>query len=78
MHAVSIIIPVYNGERYLQKAVDSALAQTLQDVEVICVDDGSTDGSASILDGYAAKDRRVRVIHRGNEGVSAEIGRAHV
>ena len=71
MHAVSIIIPVYNGERYLQKAVDSALAQTLQDVEVICVDDGSTDGSASILDGYAAKDRRVRVIHRGNEGVSA-------
>ena len=71
MKVVSIIIPVYNGERYLQKAIDSALAQTLHDLEIICVDDGSTDGSAAILDGYAAKDPRVKVIHRRNEGVSA-------
>ena len=71
MRIVSIIVPVYNGERYVQRALDSALAQTLRDIEVVCVDDGSTDGTARILDGYADRDPRVKVIHRGNEGVSA-------
>ena len=67
----SIIIPVYNTEKYLRECLDSVLAQTIGDWEAICVDDGSTDGSAAILDEYAAKDARFRVIHQANAGVSA-------
>ena len=67
----SIIIPVYNVARYLRECLDSVLAQTFGDWEAICVDDGSTDGSAVILDEYAAKDARFRVIHQANAGVSA-------
>ena len=66
----SIIIPVYNVAPYLRECLDSVLAQTFTDWEAICVDDGSTDGSGAILDEYAAKDNRVVVIHRANEGVS--------
>lgn len=65
----SVIIPVYNAEKYLRICLDSVLAQTFGDWECICVDDGSTDGSAAILDEYAAKDSRFRVIHKKNEGV---------
>ena len=65
----SIIIPVYNAEKYLRMCLDSVLAQTERDWECICVDDGSTDGSAAILDEYAAKESRFRVIHKKNEGV---------
>lgn len=67
----SIIIPVYNVAPYLRECLDSVLAQTYTDWEAICVDDGSTDGSGAILDEYAAKDSRFRVIHQKNAGVSA-------
>ena len=67
----SIIIPVYNVAPYLRECLDSVLAQTFTDWEAICVDDGSTDESGAILDEYAAKDSRVRVIHQKNAGVSA-------
>lgn len=65
----SIIIPVYNVAPYLRECLDSVLAQTFGDWEAICVDDGSTDGSGAILDEYAAKDKRFRVIHQSNAGV---------
>lgn len=67
----SIIIPVYNVAPYLRECLDSVWAQTFTDWEAICVDDGSTDGSGAILDEYAAKDNRFRVIHQKNAGVSA-------
>lgn len=67
----SIIIPVYNVAPYLRECLDSVLAQTFTDWEAICVDDGSTDGSGTILDEYAARDTRIRVIHKQNAGVSA-------
>lgn len=67
----SIIIPVYNVAPYLRECLDSVLAQTFTDWEAICVDDGSTDGSGVILDEYAAMDKRFRVIHQSNAGVSA-------
>lgn len=65
---VSVVIPVCNVEQYLRECLDSALAQTLTDIEIICVDDGSKDGSPAILDEYAAKDSRVKVIHKPNAG----------
>lgn len=64
----SIIIPVYNVEAYLCECLDSVLAQTFTDWEAICVDDGSTDGSGTILDEYAAKDNRFIVVHQENAG----------
>lgn len=71
MPKFSIIIPVYNAARYLRECLDSVVAQTYTDFEVICVDDGSTDGSGAILDEYAAKDRHFRVIHQPNAGAWA-------
>lgn len=65
---LSVIIPVCNVEKYLPECLDSALSQTLKDLEIICVDDGSTDSSGSILDAYARKDVRVRVLHKTNAG----------
>lgn len=67
----SIIIPVYNVESYLNECLDSVLSQTCTDWEAVCVNDGSTDGSAAILDDYAAKDERVKVITQPNSGLSA-------
>lgn len=67
--AVSVLVPVYNVERYLGECLDGILAQTLKDIEVICVDDGSTDGSAAILERYAAADGRVVVIRKSNGGL---------
>ena len=67
----SIIIPVYNVAPYLRECLDSVLAQTFTDWEAVCVDDGATDGSGVILDEYAAKDKRFKVIHQKNAGVSA-------
>ena len=72
----SIIIPVYNVAPYLRECLDSVLAQTFTEWEAICVDDGSTDGSGGILDEYAAKDVRFKVIHQVNAGVSAARNRA--
>ena len=67
---VSIIVPVYNAENYLRRCVDSILTQEYTDFELILVDDGSKDNSASICDEYAATDSRVHVIHKENTGVS--------
>ena len=62
MPKVSVIIPVYNVEKYLGECLDSVLGQTMKEIEVLCVDDGSTDDSAKVLADYAAKDARVKVI----------------
>jgi len=67
---LSVIIPVYNVESYLKKCVDSVVEQTLKNIEILAVDDGSTDDSGKILDEYAAKDSRIRVFHERNGGVS--------
>lgn len=67
---VSVIVPVYNTARYLGECLSSLTGQTLGDIEVICIDDGSTDGSSTMLDEWSRKDARVRVIHQANAGVS--------
>ena len=67
---VSIIVPVYKVEKYVRQCVDSLLAQTYRNIEVILVDDGSPDNCGAICDEYAAKDCRVKVIHQQNGGVS--------
>lgn len=66
--AISVIIPVYNVKRFLGQCLDSVLAQTFSDFEVICMDDGSSDGSSECLDEYARQDSRIRVIHKANTG----------
>ena len=71
MAEVSIIVPVYQVENYLRQCVDSILAQTFTDFELILVDDGSTDRSGQICDEYAEMDERVKVIHQQNLGVAA-------
>lgn len=68
---VSIILPVYNVAPYLRQSLDSIIAQTLTDIEIICVDDGSTDDSGKILDEYKEKDNRITVIHKRNAGTGA-------
>ncbi len=65
---ISVVIPVYNQAPYLAECLDSVLVQTLRDIEVVCVDDGSTDDSGRMLDEYAARDSRVKVIHQANAG----------
>lgn len=69
--AISVIVPVYNTEPYLARCVDSILDQSFSDFELLLVDDGSTDGSNAICDACAQKDKRVRVFHKENDGVSA-------
>jgi glycosyltransferase involved in cell wall biosynthesis len=71
MCEISIIVPVYNVEKYLNKCVDSILNQTFKDFELILVDDGSPDNSGAICDQYAKEDTRVRVIHKENGGLSS-------
>lgn len=68
MAEVSIIIPVYNVEKYLSKCIESVLSQTFKDIEVICIDDGSSDGSAKILQEYARTDNRIKVFTQSNKG----------
>lgn len=72
---VSIVIPCYNVETYLRECIDSALAQTLQEIEVICVNDGSTDGTLSILKEYEASDARLRIIDKPNSGYGDSMNR---
>lgn len=72
---VSIIVPVYKAEKYLNRCVDSILAQTLTDFECILIDDGSPDNCPAICDEYAKKDSRIKVIHQKNSGVSAARNR---
>lgn len=67
---VSIIVPVYNVEKYLIRCIDSILTQTFTNFELILVDDGSTDKSGVICDSYEKKDKRIKVIHKKNQGVS--------
>lgn len=71
MPKVSVIVPIYKAEKYLRRCVDSILAQTFTDFEVLLIDDGSPDNSGEICDEYAAKDSRVRVFHKENGGVSS-------
>ncbi|MDR1141195.1 MAG: glycosyltransferase [Planctomycetaceae bacterium] len=77
MPKVSIIIPVYNVEKYLRDCLDSVVNQTLTDIQIICVDDGSPDRCPQILDEYAAKDQRIMVIHQQNAGLSAARNAAY-
>lgn len=71
MAAISVIVPVYNVEKYINRCIDSILSQTFSDFELILVDDGSPDKSGDICDAYIEKDHRVRVIHQRNAGQSA-------
>lgn len=77
---ISIIVPVYNVEKYIHKCVDSIISQTYTNLQIILVDDGSTDHCGEICDQYAAKDNRITVIHNKNNGVSSarNCGLSHV
>lgn len=76
---VTIIIPIYNREKTISRCIDSVLSQNLADMELLLVDDGSTDSTGSICDKYADRDRRVIVFHNTNHGVSysRNFGLAH-
>ena len=65
---ISVIVPVYNTEKYLAKCLDSLLKQQINNYEILLVDDGSTDNTPQICDDYAKKDKKVRVFHKENEG----------
>lgn len=71
MDKISIIIPIYNSERYIEKCLDSVTAQTFRNLEILCINDGSVDGSGNICARYAEKDKRIKVFHKIHEGVSA-------
>ena len=70
---VSIILPIYNTARYLEQCLTSVCSQTLKNIEIICVDDGSTDDSPSIMDSFAKRDSRVTVIHKDNGGYGKAV-----
>ena len=72
---VSVIMPVYNGERYLPQAIESILGQTLRDFEFIILNDGSSDGTAPLIERFACLDSRIRVYHQENRGLVAAINR---
>ena len=76
---VSVVIPVYNAAPWLRQCLDSVVGQTLREIEIICVDDGSTDESPQILEEYAQADERVRILHQQNQyaGVARNNGLAH-
>ena len=70
-YLISVVLPVYNAERFLRQCLDSIINQTLRNIEIICVDDGSTDGSLAILREYAARDARVIIVTQENKGAGA-------
>lgn len=70
MKKISVIVPIYNTEKYLEECLDSIINQSYKNLEIILVDDGSKDGSSDICDKYAEKDTRIKVIHKKNEGVA--------
>lgn len=71
--SVSIVVPVYNSGGYLAPCLESIATQTLADIEIVCIDDGSSDGSSTVLDEFAARDSRVKVIHKSNAGYGAAM-----
>jgi len=71
MPRVSIIIPVYRTENYIRQCLDSVVNQTLTDIEIIVIDDGSPDNSGRIADEYAARDKRIHIIHTENRGAGS-------
>ena len=73
MKKISVIIPIYNAEKYLEQCIKSVMDQTLKDIEIICVDDGSTDKSPKIIDEFAKKDSRIIVIHKKNTGYGNSV-----
>lgn len=73
MAKVSVIIPIYNVEKYVEKCIESVMNQTLLDIEIICIDDGSTDDSGNIVDRYSKSDSRIKVIHKKNTGYGSTI-----
>ena len=75
MIKVSVVVPIYNVSRYLRECLDSLINQTLKEIEIICVNDGSTDSSLEIIKEYALKDRRVRCIDKKNEGYGKSVNR---
>lgn len=70
---VSILVPIYNVENYLRECLESLINQTLQDIEIICINDGSTDNSTRILEEYRFRDKRIKVINKGNSGYGATM-----
>ena len=76
---VSLIVPVYKAEKYIHQCIDSLLAQSYNNIEIVLVDDGSPDNCGAICDEYSSKDNRIKVIHQKNGGVSAarNTGIAH-
>lgn len=84
MYQISVLVAVYNSSKYIRRCIDSLLAQTLKDIQIICIDDCSTDNSLNILHEYAAKDKRIEVIalsenrgqaHARNEGLKQAEGK---
>ena len=71
MDKISVIIPVYNVEKFLRECLDSVINQTYKDLEIILIDDGSQDNSGAICDEYALKDQRIKVFHKENGGVAS-------
>ena len=71
MAKLSIIVPVYNASKYLERCLDSVINQTLKEIEIICINDGSSDNSKTILENYAKKDNRIKIINQKNLGLSA-------
>ena len=75
MPKISILVPIYNVEKYLRECLDSILNQTLKDIEIICINDGSTDSSLEILNEYSSKDSRVKIINKANSGYGASMNK---
>ena len=73
MPKLSVLVPIYNVEKYLSVCLDSLINQTLTDIEIICIDDGSTDSSSKILKEYQQKDKRIRVITQENSGYGSAM-----
>ena len=75
MCKVSIVVPIYNVEKYLRQCLNSIINQTLKDIEIICVNDGSTDLSTQIINEFAEKDNRIKIINKENSGYGASMNR---
>ena len=76
MPKISVIIPCYNVEDFVEECLDSVINQTFEDMEIICINDGSTDNTLSILESYAKRDNRIKILNQNNQGLSASRNRA--